>query len=292
MNTLKNIATVVFLLFFVSLQAQIRYGFKTGLNFAKMTGPSELDAAGASLESWKNVVGFHIGVSFSNKFTDNFGVRGELIYSKVGGEYKFEGQSYRIFNYSNGSSYATGKSKYQVNISNAYLNIPIMAFARTGSFEFSAGGYVGFLVQSSGEGSLLFSDGITETTNQTIATTEFFLNHNYRKDDPGGASGDETQIVRVDNRNLELPKTLGAYYDYPEDKGQLYNSLDYGLVGGVSYYLTNSLFVGVRLQYGLADITNNKADLQKSSTGANKALVFRDDKDKNFAIQASVGFSF
>ncbi len=291
MNIFKNIATVFFLLFFVSLNAQIRYGFKTGLNFAQISGPSETDAAGVSLENWKNVVGFHIGISFSNKFTDNFGVRGEVLYSKRGGQYKYEGPSYRFFNYPNGTSYATGTSKYSINISNAYIDIPVTAFVRAGSFEFSGGGYVGFMVQSNGEGALLFSKGVSEL-NLPIADTEFLLDYNYRKDDPGAASGTDIQVVRVDNRNLELPKTFGAYYDYPDDKGRLFNSLDFGLIGGVAYYLSSSLYAGVRLQYGLADVTNNQADLQKNSTGNNKALIFRDDKDKNFSIQASVGFSF
>ena len=291
MNALKNITALIFLFFFVSLNAQVKYGFKTGLNFAKMSGPSELDNAGLKLESWKNVVGFHIGISFSNKFTDNFGVRGEFLYSKRGGEYTYDGSSYRIFDYAGGSSYATGNSKYLININNSYLDIPILAFARTGDFEFSAGAYVGFLVQSSGEGALLFSNGVTQN-NLSIEDTEFFLNYNYRKDDPGGSVGDEIQIVRVDNRNLELPKTIGAYYDYPPDKGKLFNVLDYGVTGGVSYFLTSSLYAGVRVQYGLGDITNNDADLQKASTGDNQALVFRNDKDKNFVIQASVGFSF
>ena len=291
MNTIKSVATLLFLFIFCSMQAQMRYGFKTGLNFAKMTGTSELDANGASLESWKNVVGFHIGISLSYKFSDNFGVRAEGLYSKRGGQYKYEGPSYRIFEYTGGNSYATGTSKYLININNSYIDIPVMAFARAGDFEFSAGGYVGFMVQSGGEGSLLFSDGKTES-NLKIEDTEFFLNHNYRKDDPGEGVGDEIFVVRVDNRNLELPKNLGAYYDYPEDKGRLYNSLDYGVVGGLAYYLSSSLYFGVRLQYGLADITNNKADLQKSSTGDNKALIYREDEDKNFMIQASVGFSF
>lgn len=291
MNTLKNITAFAFLFFFVSLNAQVKYGFKTGLNFAKMSGPSEIDNAGLNLESWKNVVGFHIGISFSHNFNDNFGLRGEFLYSKRGGEYTYEGPSYRMFEYTGGTSYATGKSKYLININNSYLDIPIMAFGRLGDLEFSGGGYVGLMIQSSGEGSLLFSEGRTEN-NATIKDTEFFLNYNYRKDDPGGAVGDELQIVLVDNRNLELPKTIGAYYDYPEDKGRFYNALDYGLIGGVSYFLTSSLYTSVRVQYGLADITNNDADLQKTNTGDNHALIFRDDKDKNFLIQASVGFSF
>lgn len=292
MNTLRNIATIFFLLFFASLQAQVKYGFKTGLNFAKMSGPSELDNAGMSLESWKNVVGFHIGVSFSNKFTDNFGVRGEFLYSKKGAEYKYDGQSYRFFNPSGGTVYSTGNAKYLINISNAYLDLPVIAFYRAGDFEFSAGGYVGVMVQATGEGSLVYSDGKTQVNNQPIAETEFFLNYNYRKDDPGGASGDEMQIVRVDNQNLELPKSFGAYYDYPAGSSRLFNALDYGLVGGVSYFLSNSLYLSARVQYGLADITNNKADIQKASTAADKSLIYRSDKDKNFVIQASVGFSF
>jgi len=293
MNTIRNIATIFFLFLFASLNAQVKYGFKTGLNFAKMSGPSELDNAGMSLESWKNVVGFHIGVSFSNKFTDNFGVRGELLYSKKGSEYKYDGQSYRFFNPSGGTVYSTGNSKYLINISNAYIDLPVIAFYRAGDFEFSAGGYVGVMVQSTGEGSLVYSGGKTPNNpNVTIPNTEFFLNYNYRKDDPGGASGDELQIVRVDNQNFELPKSFGAYYDYPAGSSRFFNALDYGLIGGVSYYLSSSLYLSARVQYGLADISNNKADIQKASTAPDKSLIYRNDKDMNFVIQASVGFSF
>ncbi len=292
MIKIRNIATIFFLLFFASLQAQVKYGFKTGLNFAKMSGPSEINDAGMSLESWKNVIGFHIGVSFSNKFTDNFGLRGELLYSKKGGEYKYDGQSYRFFNPSGGTIYSTGNSKYLINISNAYLDLPVIAYYRAGDFEFSAGGYVGLMVQSTGEGSLLYSGGKTQNTPVTIPDTEFFLNYNYRKDDPGGASGDEVQVVKVDNQNLELPKSFGAYYDAPQGTGRYFNALDYGLVGGLSYFLSSSLYLSARVQYGLADITNNSADIQKASTAPDKSLIYRNDNDKNFVIQASVGFSF
>lgn len=293
MNTFKTSLLFLFLLLgAATAQAQLKYGFKTGLNFAKISGPSELDDAGNSLENWKNVVGFHIGISFAHKFTDQFGLRGELLYSKRGGQYSYDGQSYRFFNYTSGVSYATGRSKHLVNINNSYMDIPLTAFFKTGDVEFSAGGYVGFLIQSTGEGSLQFTDGVTES-NVSIDDTEFFLDYNFRKDKPGeAADGSETQIVRVDNRNLELPKTLGAYYDAPDGTGRLFNSLDYGLIGGMSYYLSGALYVSVRVQYGLADITNNDSDIAKARTGDAKSLLFRNDLDKNFAIQASVGFSF
>ena len=90
----------------------------------------------------------------------------------------------------------------------------------------------------------------------------------------------------------ETPKTLGAYYDYPEDKGNLYKSIDFGLVGGIAYYISNALYITGRVQYGLSDITNNDADLAKARVGTNGELIYRDAKHQNFMIQASVGFSF
>lgn len=283
--------TAALILFAFSSQAQLRYGFKTGLNFARMDGPSEVNAAGENLENWKSITGFHIGLSLGYKVNDYFGVRGELLYTKRGAKYTFEGDSYRIFRYDGGSTQATGRSRYLINITNAYVDLPIVAYGRWKDFELSAGGYVGLLIQSTGDGSLSFTGGRTVPLQNSISDLEFNLNHNYRKDDPLGGETDQTVVVKVDAKTLELPKTLGAYYDYPEDKGRLYNSVDYGLVAGLTYYLSRSLYAGVRLQYGLADITKSEADLSKGRTD-NGNLLFRDDKDRNVVIQASVGFSF
>jgi hypothetical protein len=276
----------------LSLSAQIRYGFKTGLNFARMDGPSEMSNAGAGLESWKTITGFHIGLSLGYAFNDYVGVRGELLYTKKGAKYTFDGESYRIFRFDGGSSYSTGNSRYLINVNNAYLDLPVLVYGRWKDLELSAGGYAGLLVQSVGEGSLSYRGGKTVPLQNTISDLEFNFDHNYRKDEPGLGEGGETVVAMVDAKTLELPKTLGAYYDYPEDKGSLYNSIDYGVVFGLSYYLSSSLFASVRMQYGLADITNNNADLAKARTGDGNALLFRDDKDRNVVIQVSVGFSF
>lgn len=276
----------------VSLPAQLRYGFKTGLNFARMDGPSELNSAGADLESWKSVTGFHIGLSLSYAFTDYLGMRGELLYTKKGGKYTFDGESFRLFRQDGLVTNSTGNSRYLINISNAYLDLPVSVYGRWKDLELSAGAYAGLLVQSVGDGSLSFRGGRTIPLQNSIDDLEFNLDHNYRKDSPGGGESGETIVARVDAKTVELPKTLGAYFDYPDDKGSLYNSLDYGLVVGVSYYLSRSLFASVRMQYGLADITNNNADVSKARTGENNTLLLRDDKDRNVVIQASVGFSF
>ncbi|MBP6812476.1 MAG: PorT family protein [Saprospiraceae bacterium] len=301
-KSLKLLALLLLVLGASSANAQIKYGFKTGLNFAHFTGDSETNDAGADLENWKNATGFHIGMTFGYKFTDQFGVRGEFLYSKRGSKYTFEGQSYRIFKHSNGSVLTLGTSRYLINVNNSYLDIPIMAYGRLGNFEISGGGYVGLLVQSGGEGSLRYSGktvlGNNAYVNPNLNDTElnFNLNHNYRKDDPGEGStksnDEQPVIVKVDAFLAETPKTLGAYYDYPEDKGNLYKSLDFGLVGGIAYYISNALYITGRVQYGLADITNNDADLAKARVGTNGELIFRDVKHQNFMIQASVGFSF
>ena len=275
-----------------SLSAQLRYGFKTGLNFARMDGPPEVSSAGADLESWKSVTGFHIGLSLSYAFTDYLGMRGELLYTKKGAKYTFEGESFRIFRYDGGLTNSTGNSRYLINLNNAYLDLPILVYGRWKDLELSAGGYAGLLVQSVGDGSLSYRGGKTIPLQNSIGDLEFNLDYNYRKDDPGSGEGEETVVAKVDAQTLELPKTLGAYYDYPDDKGSLYNSLDYGFIVGVSYYLSRSLFASARMQYGLADITNNDADLSKARTGDGNMLLLRNDKDRNVVIQVSVGFSF
>ena len=299
---MKPIAILLLLLGAFSASAQIKYGFKTGLNFARIIGDSETSAAGANLETWKNSTGFHIGMTFAYNFTDNFGLRGEFLYSKRGAKYTFDGPSYRIFKHSMGSILTTGNSRYLISVNNSYLDIPVLAYGRIGNFEVSGGAYVGILVQSAGEGSLRYS-GKTALNNDVYinpnkADTElnFNLNHNYRRDNTGEGSAksdDEVPVsVKVDGIISETPKTLGAYYDYTEDKGNLYNTIDFGLVGGISYYISTALYLGVRVQYGLSDITNNKADISKSSYSNNGELIFRDAKHQNFMIQASVGFSF
>jgi hypothetical protein len=287
------LSSFVLLLFASPVFSQLRYGFKTGLNFARMDGPSEVDAAGTSLETWKNTTGFHIGAAFSYKLTDNFGLRGELLYSKKGAKYTYDGLGYRFFTPTNSAAIRTnGNSRFLLNVTNSYLDIPLMGYAKYGDFEVQVGAYAALLIQSAAEGSLRYTAAKTVPLGNTVADAEFNLDHNYRKDDPGESKNTETVRITVDGKQIDVPKTLGAYYDFPEDKGSLYNLLDFGLVGGVSYYLSRTLYVNVRLQYGLADLTRTDADLAKNKTGDNNALIFNADKDRNFTIQASVGFSF
>lgn len=270
---------------------QLSTSFKVGLNTARMDGPAETDSDGNALETWRNVTSFHLGMGFGYSFTDAFGVRGELVYSRRGAKYTFDGSSYRLFRYSGGVKEARGDSRYFINLQNVYIDLPVLAYARWKDFEFSAGVYGGLLVQAIGEGSLVFTGGRTVPLGNPVTDLEFNLQHNYRKDKIGGGDFGEKIYVLVDGRPIELPKTMGAYFDHPEGSGKLYQALDYGLVGGVSYYMSRSLFLGVRFQYGLADITNEAGDLAKAQTN-NGQQVFRNDHDRNILWQFSVGFGF
>jgi hypothetical protein len=269
-----------------SLAAQLRYGVKAGLNFATFQGPSETGADGAELENYENLTGFHLGFSLGQNFTDNFGIRGELLYSKRGARYTYDGPTSRLFTYTGGTLPTTGTAAYRIKVNNSYMDVALLGFGRYEGFELSAGPYVGLLIQSFGEGSLRYnSPGIDP--NELI----FTLNHNYLRDDPGEADDDgQTLDARIGTRTLTVPKTQGAYYDYADDQGNYYNTLDYGLIGGLSYYFTSTLFMSGRVQYGLADLTNDDADYSRA-TGAPVAAG-RDDVDRNFVLQLSVGFNF
>jgi hypothetical protein len=219
-------------------------------------------------------------------------VRGELLYSKKGVKYSFDGPSFRVFRFDGGRAITTGNSRYLLKINNAYFDLPVMAFARLGDFEISGGVYGSVLVQTLGEGSLSYTGGKTVPLNNSDADDENNLSYNYRRDEPGQGIGTDQLLVKVDARNIQMPKTLGAYYDFPESNNKAFNNFDFGLIGGVAYYLSSSLYAGVRVQYGFADLTNDSADASKTALDGNGNFRFLSDKDHNFQIQASVGFSF
>jgi len=285
---------VVLLSAFVSASAwgQMKYGFKAGLNFGSIDGPSETNVAGNALENWESLTSFHIGISVDYGFPGTaFGVRGELLYNKKGSKYTYDGESFRTFRFDDGTStLTTGNSKYLINVTNAYIDIPVIFHGRWKDLELSAGAYAGFLVQSIGEGSLSYTNGRTLQQQVAVSDLEFNLDYDYGSDKAGQGKSDQTVLANVGGKLLELPQTLGAYFDYPSDRGSLYNGFDYGLVAGVSYYI-NSLYLGFRMQYGLADVSNEAADLSKASTD-NENPVYRNDSDRNMVYQLSVGFTF
>lgn len=283
----------IFILTLISYtaQAQLQYGFKTGLNFNQIQ--SDDLRAGEELDS---NTGFHIGAIFGYGFTDLMGVRGELLYSIKGGRVRYDGEGVFPVQADNGQNFIiVGNRRSTQRITNSYIEIPVTFYAKPLEWlEVSLGAQAGFLVTSTSAGQLIIN-GETTVNGQTFNVDEFDfdLTNDYRKDNfddvlnPG-------QVVEIAGEEASLPSTVGAYYEYPEDLGNLYNPLDLSLVAGASFFINKGLFISSRLNYGLSDITNNEADLVNGLNEADNTIVpeIRSDEDNNFAVQISVGFIF
>lgn len=270
-------------------QGEFSGGFKAGLNFSNFEGPVENDN-----ESFSFNTGFHIGATIMYSFTDVFGLKGELIYSQKGTQYSYDGDSYFTF-YRSGTNagipiYATGERRMDISVSNTYLDLPVMVYARVGRFELEAGLNAGILVSSRGSGGLTFSG--TSLAGTPIAEFEVGLDHSYYSDNqgPNALLGGET--VTINTFSAQQPTSIDAYYESADNDEKKYSTLDVGLNAGIGFFLNKGLFLGVRGNYGLSDITNEGQDLALADLGDGNSYQTRDDKDQNISVQVSVGFRF
>ncbi len=291
---------IVFLIstFTLSLNAQeFAYGFKVGLNFSTLLADSEVDAAGNDLESFKYNSGFHVGASVIYRFTDLVGVKGEFLFNQKGVKYAYEGTSFQIFTDNEGTRILSpeGNRKFFLETVNSYIDIPLTAYYKIGGkLEVYGGIDIGFLVGSSGVGEYTYTSdnipgfpGIDEV---------FELDFRYYSDNTAAETviDANTEVITLmsNNRNITIPERLGAYYlDYPEKDGSFYNVLDFGLTGGLAYYINSGLFLSFTANYGLVDVTNNFYDISRTETNGTEHIS-RSDKDTNLSFQTSIGFSF
>jgi hypothetical protein len=270
------------------------FGFKTGLNFNQFKGDAE-EGDNVS-ETFDRNVGFHFGATFAWEMTDLMGLRGELMYSQKGSRRSFKGDSYYIFLDSNLEPvYTEGIRTQELNVINSYIDLPILFYIKpVNKIEIYGGVSVGIMATSTGFGNIRMSELKDDTGAPTDPNTiNHELDFNFIANEPSERRfGDPASTIRIKNENVPYPQTAGAYYDFLEDRERLYRGFDYGLVGGISFYLSRTLYVSGRINYGLRDVTNSKADVSLSALGENNAFIERDDDDRNVSIQASVGFSF
>jgi len=278
---------LAFLLLPFFAQAQLRGGFKVGLNLSSIKGPT-LTENGAK-ESYRSLTGFHVGPVIQWPITESYGLKAEVLYNQAGGIYQYEGQGFNFFRAEDGTKIlAEGQKKVDLSILNTYLDVPIMGYLRVGSFQLDGGFRIGLLVSSTADGKMVFS-GQTEL-GSSIDEFEQTLFYNYKKDKPGGADYSSFTEKLIDGKPTQIPKTLGAYFFEDDDAGKKFNTIDLGLSAGVSYFIGRSLYIGARANFGLSDITNNNVDFNRLKTDGAK-LLRQADKDKNFQIQLSIGFS-
>jgi len=291
---MKQLFTLITLVFFsLSMQAQeFGYGFKTGLNFNRIKS----DSIRVGEELAQNT-GFHIGAVFAYKFTDLMGVRGEVLYSIRGGRIRYDGDGVFGLASSTGQFFRVeGNRSSSIRVTNSYIDIPVTFYYKPTSWlELSAGAQAGILIGSTAVGQIIV-DGQTTVSGQTFDIDRFDYNviYNYNRDKfsdaavPGGT-------VEVAGEEVILANTLGAYSEFTEDYGNLYNSFDFSLIGGASLFLNKGLFVSGRANIGFTDITNDEADRVNVVTPGTSTGITAEQQnhiDTNFAIQVSVGFIF
>ena len=236
--------------------------------------------------------GFLVGALFRYWFTDLVGVKWELLYSQKGTDYNFNGAGYQILPTETGSILnLNGNQRINLNISNAYFDIPVLVYGKFGKFEVEAGVNIGLLIASTATGELAFSGTSQNGTpiDDFIAT----LDYKYRKDNPGEVDFTlGTTSINVDGTPNEIPRILQAYYQFPEDRGNYFNAIDFGLNVGAYYYWNQGLFIGGRFNYGLSDVTKDGYDVSRVELDGSQNFIPRTDKDRNISLQFSLGFSF
>jgi len=271
-------------------------GFRAGLNFISYDGDAETSADGATtFEEFRRTTGFHVGATFALNFTDLVGIKADLMYNQKGGEKRFAGPSY-FYLYTNRDDREGvpnfGTLDAEIDVVNSYIDIPVVGFYRLGIFELEAGASMGFLINSRASGGLRYSD---VRLAQGVTLTEdviFNIDGSYFTDDAGGGGVVNRSETELGNTGIFPPSVISAYYNNGSDE-KLYRRLDFAVLAGVSVYLNNGLFLGVRYQHGLSDVTKGENDLRLANEDRVEGREFNtDDRDYSRSIQASIGFRF
>ncbi len=290
----KLLLFCVFCFFLSSGYAQdLRLGFQAGLNFNHLSGPLEKDGTGRILEEMTTNSGFQIGAVANYPLLDFLGLRGELLFTQLGGRYRYHGQSFLHMPTESGKSVLlTGNKTLTLNINNAYFYLPLSVYIKPiKQVELSAGAGLGFLIASTAVGQLRFG-GITEG-GQVLDTLEVSLIYNYLKDQTGNSNESIQQMLILDGESVAIPTRAGAYWlQARPEQGAAFNRWDFSLHAAIKLYLGQSLYLGGKIQYGLSDVSNDAFDYARYRPDADGQPIPRADKDTQLSYQIQVGFNF
>lgn len=281
---MKYLFGFVFSLSILTLSSQdFHLGLRIGLNSSHLDGKLEENASHSTLP------GFHVGPTFGLALSDIMGFRGELLFSQKGTKYSYSGPSY--FNIRKNQEYipTVGTRTMSIAVNNNYIDIPLMFYVLLFEhLDVSAGGYASLLVGSSAKGDLEYS-GKRENTNAAVGPIKFIIDGNYLKDRAGNASASLTQTIKLEGDQITLPQNLGAYYEYKtRPGGNKYSSFDYGLTGAIHYKFNRGLYAGIRYQWGIPDLSNDKYDISYKSLTPTKEFNLVPEKNRNRGIQFSI----
>ncbi len=292
-----------FIGFTANISAQdYRFGIRGGLSFSQLLGPQINNADYSEAYSLNN--GIHFGVTLAYHLTDNFGFRTEVAYNQIGTRYVFESDNAPyVFRFALDREVRRGAIIRELDINNAYIHVPIMTFFKPHKkIELYGGIYTQFLVLPTAGGSIDFTD-LNPTGNiedGDLKNFSFFqtVEANYYSDQPRQSTSTQglTVSLLIDNEieRINMARGVGGYFELDADEvlATKYNWFDAGLEGGFSYFVNGSLYFSLTAMYGLIDVTNDPADVDFFELNEFNKAVFRDDYDRNFSLQLSMGFKF
>lgn len=287
---------------FILFSQGYNIGIRAGLGQNKFSGPSEANAT----EKYKLAGGFHFGINFQWNFTDVIGVRSEIVYNQTGSAYQFSSDDgYYLYRKLVTGTLALDleprsdwpllrdKKIVNLNFSNSYLQLPITAHIRVNNkIEIFGGAYAGLLLNPLATGTITFGEGdLFEFPHIFVQGLEYDFNS-----DVAGQYNRfvNSRLLIVNGRDVDIPGAVGAYYFFEDNTEyeQKFKSFDYGLTGGFAYYLNRGFYASMRVEYGMADITNTRGDISLQELNPDKTFIFNDDSDRNLGIYLSLGFKF
>lgn len=269
----------------------ISWELKGGFTFASISGPAEKIGNTRITENFSYQTGLHASVGFTSMLTRHSGLRLELMFNRRGTNYNFTGQSYWFFETPNHEElFSFGTRKTELSITTDFLEMPLLYFVRANRVELSGGVSMGYLIDARGKGKLVYS-GITEG-GSTVAPFNIRLDFDYLKDPLEPLPAQINLLRSLDGQIVEIPQTIGAYYEASNSEARRFHRFDAQIIAGISFFLSEELFIGLRINYGITDLTNNLQDISMTQVNSDKSLIRRSDYDRNFAFQSSIGLRF
>lgn len=300
-----------------SMQAQDlfkpKFGLRAGASFTSMFGDREANVE----EEYKITVRLSAGGTVRFALHERFGLAGEVLFVQKGAFYgatstnsflklpAYANEQEAIYGYNkvNGNYVKREdinlKKRKSVNVINAYIEVPVMMYYELidDRLQLDLGVAVGFLVDSRGLGTIKF--GEESELNSTVPDPSRFIEMNldYRmiQDEIGKLPSTLSRTAKIDGTTRTYPSSLGSYYltdENEKNRQNIFNTVDFSLQVGLSYYFTPGLRLGARFGYSLLDITNSKYDYSQNSLDDNGNYIQRDDFDGNIGVQFFVGLQF
>ncbi len=266
---MKNLIPLLFLgsmVFMTSAYGQ--FGVKIGGN---------LSAAGSYGNSEKGEdadmkLGYQGGVFYHYTISEKLSLMAELNYEARGTISKKDYTiDYPVVDPGSGNILGIGSYdvEQEINSVQNYINIPILAVFGGEKFKYYVGPNFGFFINGKA------------TFDRTIDVSL------------GGnpVNKTNTSIDDVDWKDYDSFKAI--FTSPPPEDGDFLNTFEFGINIGAMYYVTESIFVDLRVNQGLTDVTNNHYD-NSIYPDPTQDFIFpsREDTDRNVSIQLSVGYSF